>query len=114
MTSDEQVHASIDRVSNGPRKIVIAIIGLLITIASILIGLLIQSFSVGAYIGRTEATIVDNRKDIDAANLQLQGVITSLQSIVTLDSLQNYQIRANQRKLDEVLGELRLHRRKSE
>ena len=114
MTEEPQVHASIDKLSDGPKKGIVAIIGLLITIAVFLGGLLAQSFSMGGYVARTQATIIENREDIDSANLQLQGVITSLQSIVTLDSIQNFQIRTNQRMLDQVLNELKEHRTRSE
>jgi len=107
-------HTVIDRVSNGPRKAMFAVVGLLLTIAGLLGGILHQTFTAGQWKASTEMMITQNRDRTESASLQLEGVIASLQSIVTLDSVQNYQIRQNAATLERVLRELGQHRRASE
>jgi hypothetical protein len=111
---DMEQHTVIDRVSNGPRKAMYASVGLLVAIAGLLIGIFVQSFHAGEWKGQTEARIAHSEERADASSLQLEGVIASLQSIVTLDSIQNYQIRQNAATLERVLRELGDHRRASE
>lgn len=111
---DKEQHTSIDHVTNGPKKWALAVIGLLLTIAGLLAGILVTTFDAGQWKARTDDGIKNNTGRVEAASLQLEGVIASLQSIVTLDSVQNYQIRQNAATLERVLRELEDHRRASE
>jgi len=107
-------HVEIDKVSNGPKKGMIAIIGLLLTLVGLQVGLLTQSFNAGRFAGVIVEHVESNRKDIDSANLQLQGVIQSLQSMVIVDSVQNFQIRQNVAALGRIERQLEQHRLVSE
>jgi len=111
--ADMHTHTIVEKVSDGPRKAMIATIGLLVAIASLLAGILVQGFSSGRWVGQVDSELAaqradlivqraTNREDHDAMNLQLSGVIESLRGIVTLDSIQNYQIRQNARALERI------------
>jgi len=112
--ADMAQHTVIDKVSNGPKKGLVAIIGLLVTLVGLQVGVLTQTFNAGRFAATTVDHIESNRRDIDSANLQLQGVITSLQSIVIVDSVQNFQIRQNILALTRIERQLEQHRVVSE
>jgi len=107
-------HTSIDHVTNGPKKWLISVLGLLLAIAGFTGGMFWNSFQVGRWTQAMEDGVAANRSDNDSQNLQLQGIITSLQSMVIVDSVQNFQIRQNQRDLADIKQDLREHRVVSE
>ena len=111
--ADMHTHTIVEKIEDGPRKAMFAALGLLVAIAGLLIGILVQGFSSGRWVGQVDSELAaqradlivqraTNREDHDAMNLQLSGVIESLRGIVTLDSIQNYQIRQNARALERI------------
>jgi hypothetical protein len=107
-------HVIVEKVKNGAQKAMYAALGLLLTIAGLLLGIFVMTFDAGQWKAHTENGIQHNSDRVANASLQLEGVIASLQSIVTVDSVQNYQIRQNAETLERVLRELEMHRRASE
>jgi hypothetical protein len=114
-------HASIDKVSNGPKKALYTVIALLIAIAGFTGGLFKQSFTAGEWKGHIESDVIENRREVaenrsrsETTSIQLSAIAASLQSIVIVDSIQNYQIRENARTLERVMRELQAHRTASE
>jgi len=104
---EDQIHASIDKISDGPKKGVVAIITLLTTIAALLGALLNQSYKIGLWVGASAHTISQNADAISDNAAAIRELTATVSMIATADTLRGA-------KLDEVVDELRIHRQRSE
>ena len=107
-------HTSIDHVTNGPKKGLIAIIGLLVTIAGLLGAVLNQTYRLGAWVATHEAA---QRAALSATTANSRAIAKNAEAIKELTETVGViatQDTVRGQKLESVERELRSHRRASE